>query len=152
MAILDIVKYPNEILAAKARDLTDNEILTSEVQTLIEDMIDTCHHHNGLGLAACQVGSDANVCIYKDKVYKAIINPKIIARMGKMTVRDEACLSISDQSFTVKRSKQIIVRGLDRDGEGINIKTSNKLMSKILQHEVDHLNGITLADKGKRTE
>jgi peptide deformylase len=150
MTILNIVEYPNEMLSTKATDLTSGDILSSKIQTLIEDMIDTCHHHNGLGLAACQVGSDANVCIYKEKGFNVMINPRIVARIGKITNRDECCMSIPGQSFTLKRARQVVVKGLDRDGKEFMMRTARKRTSKIIQHEVDHLHGVTIVDKGRR--
>lgn len=155
MTILNILTVDNDsgTLSNSTMDLTKAEILSHEIQTLIEDMMDTCHNVEGLGLAACQVASPYNLCIYKEpgtKVFKVLINPVIIGKTGKMTSRGEGCLSLPEQYFNVKRFKKIIVEGFDRNGDPIRIKTKSKQLAKILQHEIDHLHGTTIADKGKR--
>jgi len=154
MSILNILTVGNDIgtLADKAIDLTKADILSSKIQTLIEDMKDTCHSVGGLGLAACQVGAPANLCVYFDLTssrLEALINPVIIKKKDKFHSKGEGCLSLPDRRFNVKRYKKIWITGLDEHGEEVEIITRSKQLAKILQHEVDHLNGITLDTKGK---
>ncbi|KPK10632.1 MAG: hypothetical protein AMJ56_07630 [Anaerolineae bacterium SG8_19] len=156
MAILDIITVDSdeeEVLCRKAKDLDRPDILSSEIQTLIEDMMDTCHAADGLGLAACQVGSPANIFVYREPGkagYNVMINPVITDKASKMTSKGEGCLSVPGQYFNVKRYKKVIVEGLDRNGDKLIIITKSKALAKIFQHEVDHLNGITIADKGRK--
>jgi peptide deformylase len=153
MAILNILKAgESDILSNKAVDLTKADVLSSKIQTLIEDMIDTLHDSGGLGLAANQVGSDANLCVFKvpgERGYRVLINPTITAKKNRFNSKGEGCLSLPGRRFNVKRWKKIEVSGVDKDGEVIEFETKSKHLAKIIQHEIDHLQGITLLDKGK---
>lgn len=150
--ILNIVTYPNDILSTPTDKLSVEEILSKDTKKLIDDMIETCQHANGLGLAANQIGINKSVLIYNvpgTESFSVLINPVIIARSGKITSYAEGCLSIPEKIFNVKRSKQIKVEAFNYKGEPCIIKTKSKQIAKILQHEIDHLMGITLANKGK---
>lgn len=158
MTILNILTVGNDAgtLANKATDLTKADILSSKIQTLIEDMKDTCWVSSGLGLAACQVGSDANLFIYQEPgatSYNVIINPVIATGYGalKFKSKGEGCLSIPERYFTVVRQKQIVIMGLNEKAEEVKFRTKSKQLARILQHEFDHLHGVTIADKGKET-
>jgi peptide deformylase len=153
MTTLEILTHPHETLAAKAEDLTKADILSNEIQTLIEDMKDTCHIIGGLGLAANQVGSTANLCIYStpgETGFKVLINPRLVGRMEKFSSKGEGCLSLPEQYFNVPRYKKLRVTGLDGHAKPIDIITKSKHLAKILMHELDHLKGITIIDKGKK--
>ena len=155
MTILKIIECPNDILSNPTNDIPVNEIKSSVIQTLIQDMIDTCHDSGGYGLAANQVDVDKSIFVYKmpgTNDYFALINPDIISRNGKITSRGEGCLSIPGVYFNVKRYKQIKVGALNTNGEFVVTKTKSKKVAKILQHEIDHLKGITLLDKGKKVD
>lgn len=159
MSVLNILTIGNDIgtLADAALNLDKAEILSSKTQTLIEDMKDTCHAVGGLGLSANQVGAPANLFIYSTDLgrsiitnkYSVIINPVIVSKKNIMSSKGEGCLSIPDRYFNVKRYKKIRITGLDEYADPIDITTKSKKLARILQHEVDHLNGITIADKGK---
>ena len=160
MTILNILTVGKDAgtLANRAQGLTKADILSSKIQTLIEDMKDTCHSVGGLGLAACQVGSDADLFIYSGDPgratmthqYSVIVNPVILAgRKGKFKSKGEGCLSLPERYFTVVRQKQLWVSGLNERGEEVEFITKSKQLAKIIQHEVDHLHGWTIADKGK---
>jgi len=153
MTILKIVECPDDILSNATEDVSAVEIKSETIQTLIQDMIDTCHDSGGLGLAANQIGVNKSILVYcmpGTNNYSTLINPVIIAKSGRITSRGEGCLSIPGQYFVTKRFKQIKVEALNADGESGSIKTKSKKVAKILQHEIDHLNGITLLDKGKK--
>jgi len=151
--ILEIITYPNDILTTPTTNLTQADIKSGEIQTLIEDMIDTCLDAGGLGLAANQVGVAKSLIVYRKpgtKKFGILINPIFMKAIGSLHSKGEACLSLPDQYFNVKRSKKIVVKALDRDGEEKIAATKSKKLAKILQHEMDHLNGLTLIDVGKR--
>jgi peptide deformylase len=115
-------------------------------------MIETCKDVNGQGLAANQIGINKQIFIYfkiETGEYIAVINPKIKARSGKFTFRDESCLSIPDKNFDIRRSKMVIIEALDQHGNPIIIKSKHKYEAQCFQHEIDHLNGKTLIDKEK---
>lgn len=151
--ILEIITYPNDILTTPTTNLTPAEIKSGEIQTLIEDMIDTCLHHNGLGLAANQVGVGKSLFVYRrpgTKDFGILINPVFVKGIGSMHSKGEGCLSLPEQYFNIKRFKKITVEALGRDGEKKTAATKSKKLAKVLQHEMDHLNGLTLIDTGKK--
>lgn len=146
--ILEILTHPNEMLLTP----TEKVLKEDKIQEDIDNMLETWASLNGaLGLAANQVGISKRICIYTvDGEPQVIINPEIIARFGKQTSHGEGCLSVPDERFDVKRSKRVIVAGFDADWNPVRVKTTrSKLLSTILQHEIDHLNGITVKEKGK---
>jgi len=149
--ILKIIEYPDEILRTPTEDLTPEEIGSEEIKKLIRDMIDTCEAADGLGLTANQVGVSKSLFVYKTGhgKYNVAMNPEIIVSLGKMTSYGEGCLSIPGKYFTTKRAKQVKVRVIDQYGVERVIKTRGKKEAKMFQHEIDHLKGICLTDKGK---
>ncbi len=154
MTILNILEVGKDAdtLANRTVDLTRSDILSGKIQTLIEDMKDTCHDAEGLGLAANQVGSDANLCVYKEpgvSGFQVLANPTIIEAKEKFKSKGEGCLSLPDRRFIVSRFKRIVVSGLNEKGEPVELRTKSKQLARILQHEIDHLQGITVLDKGK---
>jgi len=153
--ILKIVKHPNDVLTTPTTELTRAEILSGKIQTLIEDMIDTCLAVDGLGLAANQVGVDKSLLIYRKPGYRTrfgvMINPKLKEKKDITNSKGEGCLSLPGQRFNVKRYKNITVLALDSAGEKRTTVTKSKKLAKIIQHEIDHLDGLTLAERGKRT-
>jgi len=151
--ILEIITYPNDVLTTPTEDLTQADIKSGVIQTLIEDMIDTCLAIDGLGLAANQVGVGKSLLVYRrpgTKKFGILINPAFVKGVGSLHSKNEGCLSLPDQRFNVKRFKKVVVEALDRDGEKKTAVTKSKRLAKILQHELDHLNGLTLIDTGKR--
>lgn len=155
MSILEIVKYPNDILTTPTDYLSPGQIASSEIQTLIENMIDTCFDAEGLGLSANQVGSSHSICIYVEPgktMFSVLINPHITKKGGGLQhCKGEGCLSVPGKYFNIFRHKKLTVEGLDRDGNPVVIKTKSKRLAKILQHEIDHLLGVIIAKKGKKS-
>ena len=145
--ILKIYTYPDPILREKAFPI---ENIDGETQKLIDGMAAVMYKAPGIGLAAVQVGEPARIIVYdvtpreKGENLSVIINPEIVACEGS-TSCEEACLSVIDYSAEVKRSEKICVKGLDRDGNPVEIEAEG-LHSICLQHEIDHLNGILFID------
>lgn len=145
MAIRTIREQGDEILKKKAKIV---EVFDKKLWQLIDDMIDTMHHYNGVGLAAEQVGILKQVIVidlYDDNGPLELINPKIIKEKGKQEV-DEGCLSFPNQFAKVIRPKEIEVEAQDRFGKKIKIKAKD-LLAQAISHEVDHLNGILFVEK-----
>lgn len=148
MALRPIRIYPNSILRQKAQAIQD---LNGRVATLIEDMIETMHHAPGIGLAAPQVGEGVrlivvDLSIHTDsKALIVLVNPVIVATQGE-AVSEEGCLSIPDTSGDVVRADGVEVKGFDQDGREISLQASG-LLSRVLQHEIDHLDGILYFDR-----
>lgn len=134
-----IVIYPNKILTKPAKKV--NEI-TDELIVMLDAMYETMTAHDGIGLAAPQVGKNVRVAIVQLEVEDELlelINPEIIFREGT-TIDVEACLSIPNRFGTIKRSKSIVVRYFDREGEEYEV-SANNYFARIIQHELDHLDG-----------
>jgi len=147
MAILEIKKYPDPILRQKAVEVKD---LNGSLQKLIDDMVETMYKAPGVGLAAPQVGKSLRVLVAdistKEQGYPLIIliNPEIVEAEGKID-SEEGCLSVPDYYTTIKRHKKVLVKGLDRNGKPLEIEADG-LLARVLQHEIDHLNGILFID------
>ncbi len=155
MALREIVTLPAPVLRRKARKVTD---FGAELQTLIEDMIETMRAAPGVGLAAPQVNVSLRVIVveYGDeeddnaprKLY-IVINPEIV-RYSKETVSGtEGCLSIPGFVGEVERYQAITVKGLNRHGKPQRIKAEGWL-ARIFQHEIDHLEGILFIDRAEK--
>ncbi len=148
MAVLEIRKYPDEILKTKSSEITD---IDGNVQKLIDDMIETMYKSKGIGLAAPQVGVSKRLIIVdispreeKDSLI-VMINPQIVSTEGEV-LSEEGCLSLPGFITRLKRSEKIFVKGIDRKGKDIEIET-NGLLGRAIQHEIDHLDGILLIDR-----
>ncbi len=143
MATRIILTYPDTVLRERAEPVTN---IDGKIQQLINDMAETMYNAPGIGLASNQIGEPCRVIMLdtsaknEPKDLLIVINPEIIEADG-VIVNEEGCLSVIDYSADVKRSKQVTVRGLDREGTPITL-TKEGLPAIVLQHEIDHLNGI----------
>ncbi len=148
MAILEIRKYPDNVLRKKTTAVNE---FNSELQRLIDDMIETMYAAPGVGLAANQVGVSKQIAVIdvsvKDEKSSLIvfINPEIVEKEGE-SQSEEGCLSIPNYKTVVKRAERVKVKALDRHGKPIEIE-GNGLLARALQHEIDHLNGFLLIDR-----
>ena len=148
MAVLEIKKYPEKILKEKAAPVMEFD---SELQMLIDDMIETMYAAPGVGLAANQVGVSKQVIVIdvsskeEQSPLIVLINPKIVHVEGEIAI-EEGCLSIPGYITLIKRAEKVKVTGLDRQGKTVEIEGTG-FLSRALQHEIDHLNGILLVDR-----
>jgi len=149
MAILKILTYPDTFLKEKAKPV---ESIDRSVQKLIDDMAETMYDAPGTGLAAIQVGSDKSIIVYDglpgedENQLHVLINPVIVSSSGETLSEQEGCLSVPDYREDVKRAEFVHVEGLDRDGKPVTLKTA-EFLAIVLQHEIDHLNGILFIDR-----
>lgn len=151
--ILEIQTYPKSQVLRKIAEPVANLDL---VQPIIDNMIDTLYsRENAVGLAANQIGELYRIIVFDIQQYlrkpTVIINPEIIACSDKV-IHEEGCLSIPGFKHDVVRLSNIIVKGLDREGKEIQIEGKQDLTSIVLQHEMDHLDGILFIDHLSRTE
>lgn len=152
MAVLPIRKLPDPILRQPARDIN---AINGELRSLIEDMGETMYAAPGLGLAANQVGALHRLIVF-DVAYRdggardlqVLINPCITEAAGELTF-EEACLSVEDFKAEVRRHARVTVKGLDREGKPVTV-TGKGLLAVVLQHEVDHLDGVLIIDRISR--
>ena len=145
MAIRNLRLEGDEILKKKSREV---EKIDERILTLIDDMIETMHKYNGVGLAAVQVGILKRIIVidlYDDNGPIAMINPVIIKTKGEVEV-DEGCLSFPNKFAKVKRPEQVTADFIDREGNTIRVKAKD-LLAQAICHEVDHLNGEVFVDK-----
>ena len=144
MALREIRKEGDEILKKKSRDV---EVIDEKIKTLIEDMIETMHKFDGVGLAAVQVGILKKIIVidlYDEKPILKLINPVIVKTKGKQEV-EEGCLSFPNKYVKVIRPAEVVVEALDENGKKIKV-TGTGLLAQAISHEVDHLNGVVLTD------
>ncbi len=155
MAIREIVKTPDPVLRRKAHKITKFD---KDLQTLIDDMIETMREAPGVGLAAPQVGVSERLIVieYGDdedenapKKLFAVINPEIIQASEEKVEGIEACLSIPQLVGEVERHEKVVVKGFNRHGKPAKIKVEGWL-ARIFQHEIDHLDGVLFTDRASR--
>ena len=148
--MLQIVTNPNPILRQKAQEISLPEIKTPAMQKLVLDMVETMLIKDGIGLAAPQINKSIRLIIVntQDGVL-AIFNPVITKKSWTKETDEEGCLSIQGCHAIVKRAYGIEVKGYDRQGEEIKMKAKG-LLARVLQHEIDHLDGILFIDKAKK--
>lgn len=151
MAIKRIVKCGEKILKKKTQKV-DYEKIKNILPSILKDMYDTLSSVNGIGLSANQIGLDMRLAIInyydkeKDKTYNIVmINPEIVSSKGEI-VEEEGCLSFPGFFVKLKRSYEVEVRALNEKGLPVVIKGQG-LLARALQHEIDHLNGITIYDR-----
>ena len=152
--ILEIITEPNPILHKNSKELTLEELSSKKVQNLIKQMTPTMHLKDGVGLAAPQVGKSLQICvIHKNYTVKKendliLVNPTW-KKVGIFRDWDEeGCLSVPDTYGKVKRYKKIKVEALDEKGKKLKFIASN-FFARVIQHEIDHLNGILFIEKAK---
>jgi peptide deformylase len=157
--LLKIVQAGTPVLRQKARSLTPAEIRSAPVQGLIELMRETMRDAPGVGLAAPQIGEPLRVAVIEDQVtrdeaerapvpFHVIINPELRFRGEPPQMIDhfEGCLSVDGYQAIVPRAREVSVTALDHRGEVITIDASG-WYARILQHEIDHLNGFLYIDR-----
>ncbi len=144
MAVLPIIKFPDNTLRKRARKV---KTIDRTIVRLSNDMIETMHDAAGVGLAAIQVGVLKRVIVVQlpdDEEPRVYVNPQIVHREGERLV-EEGCLSFPGVVGTVTRSIWVKFRALDLRSKLVRIK-ADSLLAQVLEHEVDHLNGILYVD------
>jgi len=146
--IRPILKYGDDVLHQQARTVGD---LTTEIDQLIDDMIETMYAAPGVGLAAPQVGVPLRIFVVDVSVGRdpggliVMINPSFVERDG-MQLEEEGCLSVPTFNATVVRPERVVVKGLDRTGMEHQQEGSG-LLARAFQHEMDHLDGLLFVDR-----
>ena len=136
---------PDPVLRQKAKRVSS---IGGSLQRLIDDMIETMHEANGVGLAANQVGVLQRVVVIQlpeDEEPRVFINPEITRREGEREV-EEGCLSIPGYRGMVRRSVKVRAKGLDRNGKQVRV-SAEELLAQALEHEIDHLDGALYIDR-----
>ena len=147
MALRQIREQQDEILKRKSREVNIDDITGEKLQTLIDDMIETMYHYNGVGLAAVQVGILKQVIVIDIEDGKGpyvLINPKLLKTKGSKEC-EEGCLSFPNEFGKVLRPTEVIVEFYDRTANKVKLKAKD-LLAQAVCHEIDHLNGIVFVD------
>lgn len=149
--MLNILTYPNEMLREKSKPLGPNEMKDWQLQKFIDEMIETMTKANGIGLAAPQVGKNIRLIIATNENGEifSLINPEIVKKSLFKVKGEEGCLSVPGKIGIVKRHKSVEVKALDRLGREVKIKAKG-LFATVLQHEIDHIDGILFIDKAEK--
>ena len=155
---MKIVTAPNKILTSPTKKVATFDEELKKLVREMEKTLERQHDPKGVGLAANQVGKDLSIAIIvlngertkapQQPVFLALINPKITKFSGKNEEDYEGCLSVPDQYGLVERDQKIKVEAQDLKGERIEI-TAEGFLARIIQHEVDHLNGKLITGKVK---
>lgn len=146
--IRPILRYGEETLHQPAAPV---DAMTSEVTSLIDDMIQTMYAAPGIGLAATQVGVSKRIFVVDVSVGRnaadllVFVNPEFVERDG-MQLEEEGCLSVPGFNATVARPQRAVVTGLDRDGRAHTVEGTG-LLARAFQHEMDHLDGTVFVDR-----
>lgn len=139
-----ILIHPDKKLKSKTQPI---DVITDETITLLDDMYETMVAHDGVGIAAPQIGKNLRIAVVEvdegDKF--ELINPEIIDKKGE-DIDVEGCLSIPHVYGTVKRAEEVTVRYFDREGDEIEV-TASGYLARAFQHEIDHLEGVLFIEK-----
>jgi peptide deformylase len=122
------------------------------LRNLVDKMVTATKNNGALGLAAPQINEPLQVIIanYEDKIY-VLVNPVIIRYSNEKNTETERCLSLQGFSYDVERSNWIIVKGYDQYKKKVKIKAEG-MLARIFQHEVDHINGLLIVDRGVKKD
>lgn len=153
MAIIyPILTAPDPILRNKSIELNFVEVSENELEALCRNMTATMLESDGVGLAAPQIGKNIRVAVVNtDEGPICLINPKITKKSILKEWGEEGCLSVPDVFGQVKRHKKITCQYQDQTGKKINLKAEG-LFARVIQHELDHLDGILFIDKTRKSK
>jgi peptide deformylase len=147
MAVYQVLKIPDETLRTRSAPVAK---INSGIIRVLDNMRDTLYAEQGLGLAAPQIGVLKRIIVIDTgEQYIELINPEITSREGEK-IGTEGCLSVPGIIGRVARSLHVKARGLNRQGEEVELSASD-LLAKALQHEIDHLDGVLFIDKAIET-
>ena len=150
-ALAQIVKFGDPVLKSKASPVTD---LGPTLRAEVERMVGIMRDGMGVGLAATQLGVLRRLLVFQagpDSEPTALLNPEIEWASGELVVAEEGCLSLPGVSMDVERPLHTRVSGLDLDGEKVTIEAAG-LEARVLQHEIDHLDGVLILDHAPREQ
>lgn len=147
--LLPVLKEPDPRLRIKAKPI---EEVDDAVRKLMDDMLETMYHEEGMGLAATQVGADKRVIVIdlnagtdeEPKVF-LMANPEILWCSDETSSMQEGCLSVPETRAEISRPARVKVRYLDRDNQQVELEVDG-LFATCIQHEIDHLNGVLFID------
>lgn len=151
MPVRPIVRLGHPALRSPAQSLPPARIADPEIQSLIDDMVETMRDAHGVGIAAPQLGEEVQIFIYQaagppEIPLHVVINPLITPQVREVVYDWEGCLSIPELRGLVPRHPTVRIQGLDREGRSLDY-TASGFEARIIQHEYDHLNGVVFLDR-----
>jgi len=137
------------------KEVTRNVVAEGDgLDVLIETMFEVMDREEGIGLAAPQIGIQKRVMVWRhpeNEERYVLLNPHIVERSEETLTAEEGCLSIPGHAMEVERSERVVVEGIDLSGKPVTVEATG-LMARILQHEIDHLEGRLIIDRTSREE
>ncbi len=150
--VLPIITIPSPILRKKSTKINYKELKSGNFNDFCKDLIKTMKEKDGIGLAAPQVGKNIRIIVVDTKNGSlCMINPEIIKKSFKKEWGEEGCLSVPGVYGKVKRHQKITCKFINKKGDSEKID-ANGLFARVIQHEVDHLDGILFTDKAKKIQ
>lgn len=149
--MIKIITAPSKILSVPTQKV---EFFDQKLHKIIKDMVRVMRHFSGIGIAANQIGLSLQIIAIECKTKDAkipltvILNPKTISKSQELNSKAEGCLSLPEIEVEVSRSNAIKIKGNNPKGKTITISAKG-LFARIIQHELDHLQGILITDRGK---
>jgi peptide deformylase len=149
--IKKVLTHPTKSLRQKSIEIEPENIRKPNFQKLLDDMAETMINKDGIGLAAPQIGKNVRVIVIntKDGIIP-LINPIILSQSLKKESEEEGCLSVPGVYGIVSRPFKIKVQAYDFEGVSLTLDAKG-LLARVIQHEIDHLDGILFIDKAKKT-
>lgn len=151
---MTIVTTPNKILAQKIARISTDDLKAGTHKDLITLMRNEMVDHTGIGLAANQIGEDIALFVVDKElaaehgISDVYANPEITGSSRELDELEEGCLSIPDYWVLIHRHKKIMFKALDEKGSKVKFRARG-MLARVLQHETDHLNGLTIQDRFK---
>jgi peptide deformylase len=144
IALSRIRQYGDSVLRMKAREV---DTFDDDVERLVERMTQLMHEANGVGLAATQVGVLRRLFVFTDDGEdRVLVNPVITKTSKETEVDEEGCLSLRDVLVPVERAQKVTIEGVDAKGEPVKLELEPPA-SRVVQHELDHLDGVLIIDR-----
>jgi len=159
--MMNIVGVPTPSLRTPSKKILTSELTDPKLQSFMDDLIPTMYADEGIGIAAVQVAHNIRVCVIaKDAIPEhhelagddlILLNPSCTKTSRKLVKLTEGCLSVPGAFGPVKRHRDILVHAMLRNGEEVSFEAHN-FFARVIQHEIDHLNGILFIDRADNLE
>ncbi len=157
MTTWEIIEVGDPRLRKRSRPI---KVITPEIRELVDDMVETMHENEGIGLAAAQVGELVRIIIVElpedEEVQGSgqryiVLNPEIVKKSRDTEIGIEGCLSVPGYVGEVERSTMVLVRGMNMQGRKFRLRAKD-FLARVFQHEIDHCNGILYIDHLTETD
>jgi peptide deformylase len=148
--MLTILTLPNAKLRERSQEIDPKELSKPEFQAWLDDLIETMHKADGVGIAAPQVGRQVRIFIATEHgTPYVVVNPVVLKKSWRMADGEEGCLSVPGKYGVVRRHHGFKIRALDRMGKKFELDAKG-FFARVLQHELDHLDGVLYVDRAKK--